>query len=92
LKTNKPIVVQPNPDSFFRVELDFVPKIQVESGRVGPQGRKTGPLFDLNSKRFWPHSDYSALRPVLSYYYSSFEMLPETWHGDFLVNVVFFAI
>ena len=32
------------PDPFFRVEPDFGPKIWVESGRVGPQGRKTGPI------------------------------------------------
>ena len=32
------------PDPFFRVEPNFGPKIRVESGRVGPQDRKTGPI------------------------------------------------
>ena len=32
------------PDPFFRVEPNFGPKIRVESGRVGPQGQKTGPI------------------------------------------------
>ena len=32
------------PDPFFRVEPDFGPKIRVESGQVGPQGKKTGPI------------------------------------------------
>ena len=29
---------------FFRVELDFGPKIWVESGRVGPQGQNSGQI------------------------------------------------
>ena len=32
------------PDPFFWVEPDFGPKIWVESGRVGPQSQKTGPI------------------------------------------------
>ena len=32
------------PDPFFRVEPDFGPKIRVESGRVGPQAQKPGPI------------------------------------------------
>ena len=32
------------PYPFFRVEPNFGPKIRVESGRVGPKGRKTGPI------------------------------------------------
>ena len=38
-------VVQPNPTRFFRVEPNFGPKIWVESGWVGPQVRKTGPIW-----------------------------------------------
>jgi hypothetical protein len=32
------------PDPFFQVEPDFGPKIWVELGRVGPQGKKPGPI------------------------------------------------
>ena len=32
------------PDPFFRVEPNFGPKIWVELGQVGPQGRKTSPI------------------------------------------------
>ena len=32
------------PDPFFQVEPDFGPKNRVDSGRVGPQGQKTGPI------------------------------------------------
>jgi hypothetical protein len=32
------------PDQFFRVEPNFGPKIWVESGRVGLQGQKPGPI------------------------------------------------
>ena len=35
-------VAKPNP--FFQVEPDFALKIQVESGRVGLQGQKMGPI------------------------------------------------
>ena len=35
-------VAKPNP--FFQVEPDFGLKIQVESGRVGLQGQKMGPI------------------------------------------------
>ena len=38
---------KPNP--FFWVEPDFGPEIRVESGRVGPQGKKTGPIGSV-----WP--------------------------------------
>ena len=32
------------PDPLFWVEPNFGPKIRIESGRVGPQGQKTGPI------------------------------------------------
>ena len=32
------------PDPFFWVEPNFGPKIRIELGRVGPQGKKTGPI------------------------------------------------
>lgn len=32
------------PDPFFRVKPNLVPKIRVELGQVGPQGKKTGPI------------------------------------------------
>ena len=32
------------PETFFRVEPDFGSKIRFESGQVGPQDRKTGPI------------------------------------------------
>jgi hypothetical protein len=41
--TLKKSVPQPSAaklDPFFRVEPDFGPKIRVELGRVGPQGKK----------------------------------------------------
>ena len=47
LSCQKSEVVQTSaakPDPFFRVQPDFGPNFRVQTGRVGPQDPKTGPI------------------------------------------------
>ena len=50
-----------NPDPFFWVEPNFGPKIRVESGRVGPQGQKTGPIVSG-----WPQIGFNPIMYLIN--------------------------
>ena len=59
------------------VKPDFGPKIRVESGRIGPQGQKTGPIrsgwlkkgfkFGYNPIMYLINPNESDLNPILGW-------------------------